>query len=327
MRGRMGLIVLLTPLLLAGRCDDSPTGMGTPTPSPTLENLWPNADSASWDYALHERIWGDYETNLIVYPTPEEVPPAPTLDTVAALLEADTPATTLSEDDGIFSLRFDGEITTGSGVTAQNLVEVVGWPRQGIAARGDAGDALLRRLLARRPDLRARATQLGLREAAGEPTPRDLIEPLFLHGYAWERTAAYIGTYGDLDQLLAWKFLESDLAIGHEFSHQLVPELADDIWLHARILSVGRVETPAGRFRKAVTCLYYLDYGVAGVTDEDPESDAWARTLDVGTVTYAPNVGPVHSYERKFIAVGDGGLLGPGIGELEVSLTETNQER
>jgi hypothetical protein len=49
--------------------------------------------------------------------------------------------------------------------------------------------------------------------------------------------------------------------------------------------------------------------------------------LDYGTVSYAPAVGPVRSYERKLVAVGDGGALGPGIGDLELSITETSEGR
>lgn len=47
MRGRLWTIVLLPPLLLGGTCDDSPTGTGTPVPDPTIDNIWPSADSTS----------------------------------------------------------------------------------------------------------------------------------------------------------------------------------------------------------------------------------------------------------------------------------------
>lgn len=327
MRGRLWTIVLLTPLLLAGMCeDDSPTGTGAPLPDPTLDNLWPNADGASWTYALEERIWSEGLGDLYIVETPEEVPPPPTLDQVAALLEEHPHEPVTDEDEGYFILRFDGEITTDSGVTAQNLAEVVIWTPEAVGPRAATGEALMRRILAVRPDLRARAAELGLRAAARESASRDLMEPLLLHGYAWEKTSEHIGTYGDLDQLLAWKFLESDLTIGHEFTHQLVPELADDIWLHARIIAVGTVRTPAGRFRKAVTCLYAVDYGVTQVSTQEEPLIGYARVIDYGTVSFAPAIGPVHSYERIFVSVGETGF-GEGSGELEVSLTETNQAR
>ena len=328
MRKRLWMLVLISPLLLAGMCeDDSPTGTGTPVPDPTLDNLWPNADSASWTYALHERIWGDFETNVILYDTPEEVPPAPSLAEVECLLEHHPHGFVQSEDEGSYTLQFDGEITLGSGATVQNLVETTEWATKADAPRGPAGDALRRRILTVRPDLRERAAQLGLRAAAGEPGLRDDIEPLLLHGYAWEKTSEYIGTYNVAAELLAWKFLESDLAIGHEFTHQLLPDLDDDIWLHARIIAQGTIVTPAGRFRKAVTCFYYIDYGVAGLTGDGPDILGYMRMLDYGTVSFAPEIGPVRSYERKFVSVGDGGALGPGIGDLTVSLTATSEAR
>jgi hypothetical protein len=326
MRGRLWLLVLLTPLLLAGMCEDeSPTGTGTPVPDPTLDNLWPNADGASWTYALNERVWGD-ATVAILYDTPDEVPSAPSLDEVAALLADHPHGSVESEDAGTFALHFDGEITTDSGMEGQNLVETLTWAAKPGPPRVLAADALLRRILAVRPDLRARAIQLGLR-VADETGSRDGFAPLFLQGYAWLKTSEFIGSYGDLDQLLAWKYLESNLSIGHEFSQQLVPELADDVWLHARILSVGRVDTPAGHFRKVLTCLYTIDYGIMQVSSQQDPLLGYARMLDYGTVSYAPAVGPVRSYERKLVAVGDGGALGPGIGDLELSITETSEGR
>lgn len=274
---------------------------------------------------MRERVWGDLETNPVLYETSEEVPPAPSLDEIQALLADHQHRPVTPEDEGNFALHFDGEITTDAGVTAQNLVETLEWQGAPPDPGRTTGDALLQRLLAARPDLRERAAALCLRAAEAAPSPRDLIEPLFLHGYAWEKTAAYIGAYGDLDQLLAWKFLEADLAIGHEFTHQLVPALADDIWLHARITAVGAVRTPAGRFRKAVTCLYAVDYRVTLVGTQEEPPIGYARVIDYGTISYAPEVGPVAAYERKFVAVGDELALGPGFGELELSLTESSE--
>ena len=39
------------------------------------------------------------------------------------------------------------------------------------------------------------------------------------------------------DEILLSRYLDGDLAVGTEFSMQLVPDLADDIWLYGRIWS------------------------------------------------------------------------------------------
>jgi hypothetical protein len=119
-----------------------------------------------------------------------------------------------------------------------------------------------------------------------------------LHGGAWERTPWEIGTYGDLDDQLAWLYLDANLQPRAEFEFQLIPSLADDVFLLCRILGRRTIETQIGRLRGALDCLYVVDYGVAVVFDQEPVG--YFRLVDYGIVTYVPDVGPVQCLERRF---------------------------
>ena len=61
------------------------------------------------------------------------------------------------------------------------------------------------------------------------------------------------------------------------------------------------------------------------VTGDGPEILGYTRLIDYGTVTYAPQVGPVFSRERQFVAVG--GELGLGMGDLTFELAGSSEHR
>ena len=193
-------------------------------------------------------------------------------------------------------------MTTGSGAEGQNLFEEFYRPdRTPPAAPEPPEDPFLARLAEVRPDLRARIAAL-----TGRPTDpmrrwlsttRTDFAPLFLHGYCWTRTADRIGTYGDFSRELAWVFLTSDLAPGSTFRHRLLPGLASDILLHGRITRRMDVPTEAGTFHDCLECFYLLDYGAYAFTNEAGKESGFGRTVDVGTIVYAPDVGPVQSVE------------------------------
>ena len=110
-----------------------------------------------------------------------------------------------------------------------------------------------------------------------------------------------------------------DLAPGHEFSMQLVPTVAADVFLHGRILPRRTVETPAGTFRSVVECVYLIDAGVYAVTDEFGGLLGYAGFFSYGTVAYSPDTGPVASYERAAVPRSDTVL--PGFGDFDFALT------
>jgi hypothetical protein len=146
------------------------------------------------------------------------------------------------------------------------------------------------------------------------------ITPQFLFGYIWELTDDHIGTYGDLDLELAWKFLESNIDPGHEFTHQLVPALTDDVFLLVRMLPRATVMTPNGTFGKCVRGLYVVDYGVLAMLDGPEHVMGYYRPFDYGVISYAGGYGPVAEYERQLGSVGSADL-----GHLDVRLDLTER--
>ena len=320
----------------SGPCgDDTPTGT-TPSPDPTLENLWPNDDGRSWTYALQPRLWDS--PTFTVYDSVSQVPPV-TLDDVEALVLSHPIGANVVPDSGLFRLVFDDTLVTGSGARGQHLREELyvqlppfpvgtsGAPTGGWTATAKPHTTFLQRLARARPDLGARLAAMhpelaALRESATRP-PRldDVWSPLLLHGGAFEKSSDYIGNYGELDLLLAWKYLEKNLSPGHEFTHQLVPVLADDVFLHARVRAPRSVQGPAGVFEKALEVLYLVDYGISTATDPQGTEVGFVRLFDYGWILYAPTIGPVGGYERSLVGVGD--PPNSGVGDIRYELIGT----
>jgi hypothetical protein len=235
----------------------------------------------------------------------------------------------------VYGMSFTGDTTSMSGATGQNLRESLdrSTGQIGVPSAACPIHPLIARLYMARPDLRVvledrfDLSQLqGSGAGDGEFTTSvmgcsDPECPILIHGYVWKKTQDWIGTYGDVDTLLAWKFLEADLTAGHEFTHQLVPSLADDVFLHCKVRGKTRISTGYQTFWNGLDCLYIIDYGSWTWTGPGGEELLCCRTIDYGRVIYVPEVGPVHSYER--ILVGLGEYVGPGFGERILSLTDT----
>ena len=238
-----------------------------------------------------------------------DVPPAPSVWDLAALLRSEsrgkpelTPGGT--SESGIWTLRFDGRITTRSGAQGQNLTETLLFdsPSGAMRTRGEtrvvsdtALPAFWSHLAVARPDLvPALRTRVGLTTQAAADVPGG---SLLLHGGAWEKTADHIGTYGDLNRTIAWLYLVADVEPGTTFDLQLVPDLAFDVWLHALVLP-PRYTTHPKPAPGAVQVLYLIDYGASQATSSTGEPLGAFRTIEYGTVTYDPQVGPVGSFDR-----------------------------
>lgn len=283
---------LLPCLALTLACGDDGTRPGLPPP--TLDAAWPNDDGREWSYDVVVRTWTD-STALAPYPTRESVPPIPALGELAARLAVPIPGTPDSVATGLYGMRFEGTRTTLSGARGQNLVESI----TGAAAAPSRAEPQERRFLqhlaAARPDLRAK---IAARYPDLAPSTVTNLDPLYLHGAAYEKTPAYVGGYGDVDTLLAWKWLEADLTPGHEFTHQLVPSLADDVFLHARVVAWRNVVVPSGSYSRAVEVVYAVDYGISTIVSDDQQVIGYYRWWDYGSIVYAPDVGPVRVQER-----------------------------
>ena len=296
-------------------------------PRANLRNIWPNEDGRRWSYRIDQREWTGNEPR--VFATEAEVPPIPSFDDVAALLGNHPIGSNPVAESGGYALKFNGTKTTLSGATGQNLessffdladtsarllADVAG------AASGAETAGFIRALARARPDLREKI-EGRWPDAARTLAPAGIssvYEPLFLFGNAFVKTREYIGSYGDLNLDLSWKYLESDLRPGSEFSMQLIPDLADNVFLHVRVLRESTVETAIGSLPHSIVVLYRVDYGVSEVTNELGDPIGWSRYFGYGTITYAPRVGPVASYERPLVQVGL--PLDPGYHDQTISL-------
>jgi hypothetical protein len=275
--------------------------------------IWPHDDGSGWDYRLTSRSWD--QPPPVLYPTPGDVP-AFSMDDAIRLLGTE-PTGTPETGTGSYRLQFNGLVTTLSGVTRQNLQATL---EQGTAttassatassATAQAGPSFMQLLFRARPDLAKKidrnasgaATRAAVTRAVATQDAATVYYPTLLHGYAWEQTDQWIGTYGDLNQEIAWIFLTPDLRPGSEFSLQLVPDLADDVFLHARVLGWKTMETEAGTFHHALDVAYLVDFGVREITDFEGNTQGYVRDALFGTVDYVVGVGPVRCYERLQIA-------------------------
>jgi hypothetical protein len=281
---------------IGGGCDDDATCPLPPAaPMATLENIWPNADSTAWTYEMARSEW--YVDMPPLYPTAEQVPPAPSLEEVMRRLAQGIPDSAMSTD-AIYRMRFEGMVTTGSGVRAQNLVVYSYGPDAADSSPRSLGqDPLLARLVRVRPDLRDRCRSVGTETPRSDPVGLD--SPIFVHGYAWAKSPDWIGGYGDLDTLLAWKYLDRDLVPGASFTHRLLPSLASEVYLQGWVVREYTCHTTVGTFEHCLDVAYMIDYGVSARTDESGVPLGYARSVDIGMVTYAPEVGPVRVRELR----------------------------
>lgn len=292
---------------------------------PTLDSLWPNDDGRFWSYRLKHVILSA-GPDIHYYSTVDSVPPVPSTRLLARWLRLHHwRPVGVGEATGSWELRFRGRGTTLSGAEGQNLVETLTPDAAGRPAVTRAGDAFLARLAQARPDL---VPALRQRNAALEGLSATLVPPILVHGYIWEKTLEHIGTYGDVDQNLAWKFLEADLSPGHEFTFQLVPGLATDVFLHALVLPPRLATYPRLTF-SAVEVVYVIDFGVTAATDESGSFLGFSRGYSYGSVIYVPRVGPVASTEYHGAQAGQSPgdvtdrivlrLVGTGAGTSELS--------
>jgi hypothetical protein len=292
-------LLCLCLAILAGCNDEECAQCPDPViadPEPTMANLWPHADGTSWVYDLE---FNQYTGPPIVDP----VPPMPSMQALHAALGVPLDNDLLSEDQGLYRLRFEGNVTTESGVTAQNLVGTL-YDEAGltIAATSGAadGERRLLRLIARvRPDLRSQILGRLGETAEALKTLDEASPPYFLSGYAFAfEDSGYYG-YGDLNTDHSWVFLEGDLAVGAQFSMQLIPDIVDDIWLYGQIWAIGDRAIDGVTWPNVLECMYAIDMGVVEFIDESGDIVGEFRQYIYGSTLYAPGFGPIASQERQ----------------------------
>lgn len=260
---------------------------------PTMSALWPNADGTGWIYqqTYSEADWcGD----------------------IQASNEA--------------RFYFDGADVVPGGIVVQNLkVEVHGTAPSGFAIDAPSavrGDPFYRTLWRARPDLREK---IRAEAASGKiaPWPDSTFYLNLLHEAAYRKSDEDIAAYRrDQVAMKSWLWLESDLTIGHGFRIQLVPDLADDVWLYGTNAAWEDVEVPAGSFAGCLRVDYRIDYGEGVCTDETGTETGRFRSETRGWVHYAPDVGPLDCHE-EFVPITEiiqgkcpFGDLGEHVGEI-----------
>jgi hypothetical protein len=273
---RAGVLVLaLATAAIVPACDDSPIRVGV---APTLENIWPSEDGRWWDYTMTSRVWSDGSLvdSAYIYPDSVSVPAAPGLSEILQWLSPDDVPAVLDVGRWSYLLEFDGQRTTSTGVTGQNLVA---------ATIADGID----------------------------PEPPAAPSPVVLRGGVWEKTDAWIGSYGDIDTLLSWIYLKPDLSPGATFTFESSGRV-----LTAWVVDWDVADTPVGSFQNAVEVVYRLDLGITcGTTVFTTPTYGCYRLVLVGRVVYAPTIGPVHLYERSAAA---GDPHGWGWGDITLEL-------
>jgi hypothetical protein len=270
-------LVLVLPLVFAG-CfggdDDDP-------PAVSMARIWPHADQTTWSYDI---VLTMMETDTTAVPSDV----LPSLEELRADLESGMSGVVASRDTAVYTAMLDGMVTTDTGMVGQHFVGSI--EQEGKAARvAEPGRALLDRLALARPEL-------GL-----APSTKEFIGggPVLLGGYAFAAEDTGYYSYGDVDTIHSWTYLERSLRPGTEFSLQLVRPLADDVWLHGRIWSVGDRSFGGRTWRSAVECVYLVDMGLQQVVDENGELLGEGRSLIWGRIWYVQDVGPVAFQERS----------------------------
>ncbi|MBU0742022.1 hypothetical protein KKG45_12920 [bacterium] len=190
-------------------------------------------------------------------------------------------------------LQLAGTAMTPGGEAQVLLAEHASVPRPGRNAP-PALPPLLLRIWRARPDLREEIE----RRYGG--ASRSAWWPLFLHGGYFMKTADDIEMWQDEWPHRTWLYMEDDLTVGATFSMQLVPELADDIYLHGTVAAIdATVATPAGSFDDALKMDYLIDFGIQVATDEYGGVIGSVRGETVGHVHYVPGLGPVDMLEES----------------------------
>ena len=255
----------------------------------TMDALWPNEDGRSMSYDQHYESFG---------------PDAETADNQIRLL---FDGTTVAPD-GIQAQYLRQELLSGPALQA-TLNGVAG----GTMIAAAASDPFLRHLWAARPDLRAKVVKALADAPCPQNAPPGSYSVLLNGEFAWLETADEIAAWRcNLANTRSWRWLVSNLTIGNTFTLQLIPDVANDVFLHGTIAAIEPATVPAGTYPGCVRVDYVIDYGTSECVDQNGLPLGSYRAETRGYIRYAPTVGPVESFE-EFIPVveTDGNCLDP----------------
>lgn len=247
--------------------------LATPSLAQTisLDVLWPNTDGLRWTFDGH------YEENI--------------------------PGQSLSEDFTA-TLTFDGTNVVG-GETVQNLVgRIDGGPVLRTADRPAGLSPLLARLWVARPDLRGaiakRATSaLGF-------WPFLLLAPAN-GNIGFLKTPTSIGDWRDEIADQSWLYLVEPKDLGSTFTLQLIPDLADDVFLYGTVTGadVSVQGLDGNLFEHCWRVEYTIDMGETSQTDELGNPLGTFRWETTGFVAFGADIGPVLMEEQTEVVEED----------------------
>jgi hypothetical protein len=196
-------------------------------------------------------------------------------------------------------LFFDGTTVAPNGIAAQYLrQELLSGIAVATAFESAVPDPFLRQLWVARPDLRNRIIQAAADAPCPEYAPSGSHTLLLDGEFAFRKTPDEIAAWRcNLADTRAWVWLVSDLTIGHQFTLQLVPDLATNVYLHGTIAAIEPATVPAGTFSGCYRVDYVIDYGFSNCTDANGNTVGTSRSETRGSVHYAPGAGPVKCTE------------------------------
>jgi hypothetical protein len=234
-----------------------------------LALLWPNADGTRWTYDQHHE---DFLTTETV--------------------------------ENTVRLFLQGTVAIPGGPVVQSLHEelVEGTPKAQSTATPRIHDRLLQQLWQARPDLRTRIAACAAVQSPGSVQTQPYIQTILVGAGTFEKTVDQIRAWRtDISGQVSWLWLVADLTPGNTFQLQLVPDLADDVFLFGTIGTVEEVAVPAGVFGNAQRVEYRIDFGVSTCIDDMGNTVGEFRSETSGSIHFVRAVGPVRVDEDFFI--------------------------
>lgn len=125
--------------------------------------------------------------------------------------------------------------------------------------------------------------------------------PYPLKEMRWQRSGGRIAGYGASESEVVWIYMDGEPGPGPEFELQLIPGLADNIFLRGKVKALRTCAVLGEDVRNCVECVYAIDMGVVARTDEGGQVTGYGRPYIYGLMVYAPEIGPAYCRERRIL--------------------------
>lgn len=247
------LLFIILVLTLAG-CD----GDGSNAIDATLADLWPNEDGRQWIYDL--RYSASTVPLDVSLTSVDSLPPISQMYEIMLSVDPPEPSSTHS---AVLRNRFEGEVTTASGVTGQRLV-----------CRFDSD------------------------ERSGSGRSLALADvPLGITGRCWVMTDDRIVGYEDESSDPHWLYLKTPLEVGAVFDQRIWPGNQDESYIQGQYVRSLNWRQGGHVYSGAVEVFTLIDMGLSSLEDDDGEPSGTHRSFICDRTIFAPGVGPVYCRE------------------------------